>query len=400
MRLLRVLSGSLKHRWVDYYYISIFRSLPMCTILLIISFAHVLHSQIGKVRLDDSPMATTKTPALAGVTFSICSFFLVPCMCAILLIITFSHFLHRQRRFPNPDWIPQFEPDTETRFASACIDTIIPSNGIQNVYVKVSPAFRRSHKISRPHINCPFLLKYLIQEPASSLATIIMSQICSVSSSFSSSSFLSSYSRKSSLNKKLRFGSVEIHDIPMELGNHPPTEGGAPVTLGWQPESIRVTHIDVYELCKGDEPRPIHEWKLSVSDRTAILLRAGYPLIDIKEASERAEETMKEREATLRGQSFESLHLAKERAGRKLKNLSSFKNLSSSPSSKRTVSGAAAERAEETIKEGEVTLRGQSFESLHLAKERAGRKLKKSSSFKNVSSSPSSKQRTFSGVAA
>jgi hypothetical protein len=168
-----------------------------------------------------------------------------------------------------------------------------------------------------------------------------MSQTCSVSSSFSSS-FLSS-SRKSSLNKKLRFGSIEIRDIPMELGNHPPTEGGAPVTLGWQPESTRVTHIDVYELWKGDEPRPEHEWKLSVSDRTAILLRAGYPLSDIIEASERAEETIKEREATLRGQSFESLHLAKERAGRKLKNLSSFKNVSSSPSSKqRTFTGAAA----------------------------------------------------------
>jgi DNA-binding transcriptional MerR regulator len=148
--------------------------------------------------------------------------------------------------------------------------------------------------------------------------------------------------QKSSLNKKLRFGSVEIRDIPMELGNHPPTEGGAPVTLGWQPESTRVTHIDVYELYKGDEPRPRHEWKLSVSDRSAILLRAGYSLSDIKEASDRAEETTKEREATLRGQSFESLHLAKERAGHKLKNLSSFKNLSTLPISRRTVSGAAA----------------------------------------------------------
>jgi hypothetical protein len=168
-----------------------------------------------------------------------------------------------------------------------------------------------------------------------------MSETFSPSSS-SSSSILSS-SRKSSLNnKKLRFGSIEIHDIPMELGNHPPTEGGAPVTLGWQTESTRITHVDVYELFKDDEPRPKHEWKLSVTDRTAILLRAGYTFSDIKEASDRAAETMNEREATLRGQSFESLHLAKERAGRKLKILSSFKNLSLSASRKKTVSSAAA----------------------------------------------------------
>jgi hypothetical protein len=226
-----------------------------------------------------------------------------------------------------------------------------------------------------------------------------MSETCRESSpssfSSSSSSSLSSSSRKSSLNKKkLRFGSIEIRDIPMELGNHPPTAGGAPVTLGWQFESTRVTHIDVYELCKDDEPRPKHEWKLSASDRTAILLRAGYSLSDIHEASERAEETMKEREATLRGQWLESLHLTKERTGRKLKkNLSSFKNASSSPSSKRTVPSAAAERAAETIKDGQATLRGQWWESLHLAKERVG------SSFKIVSSSPSTK-RTVSCAAA
>ena len=97
-------------------------------------------------------------------------------------------------------------------------------------------------------------------------------------------------------NKKLRFGALEIYDIPMELGIHPPNAGGAPVTLGWEPQSMRQTTIDLYELTRyrsGD-------FKLSVEDRTGILERAGYTKHQIAQGAELARILVKQRESTLR----------------------------------------------------------------------------------------------------
>jgi hypothetical protein len=108
---------------------------------------------------------------------------------------------------------------------------------------------------------------------------------------------VSSSTSKTSLDKKFRFGRITIWDLPMELGNHPPTSGGAPITVGWKSETPpRTTYVDNYELCKN----PRGDLKMTAKERAIILLRAGYTIQQIAKACEQAQETLKQREASWR----------------------------------------------------------------------------------------------------
>ena len=134
----------------------------------------------------------------------------------------------------------------------------------------------------------------------------------------SSNHSTSSYSTTAS-QKHLRFGNVEILDMPMELGEHPPSQGGPSLTIGWEAESRRSTNVDLYEMCKFGRERC--EFHLSPNERASILLRAGYSTQDIVTACNEAELTLKQREATIKNQKWEFLHVASESAGRKLKKM-------------------------------------------------------------------------------
>jgi hypothetical protein len=118
--------------------------------------------------------------------------------------------------------------------------------------------------------------------------------------------------------KKLRFGHVVIRDMPMELGEHPASEG-APVTIGWEPESTRHTNVDLFELCKNSRSKK--EFKLSVLDRFGILIRAGYSINEIADACEQSTKILQQRRATQRSQKWEIFQGIGMQAGRSIKNL-------------------------------------------------------------------------------
>jgi hypothetical protein len=119
----------------------------------------------------------------------------------------------------------------------------------------------------------------------------------------------------------VQFGSVEIRDMPMVLGQHPPTGGGAPLTLDWEPTQIRELPVDLYEVYKEDGREPVRresDLQMTQWDRAQILLRAGYSLDDIAVASEEAQLVLKQRESSLAAQKVEFWHLARESAQRKV----------------------------------------------------------------------------------
>jgi hypothetical protein len=136
-------------------------------------------------------------------------------------------------------------------------------------------------------------------------------------------SSLPTSSSKSSLGqilpKKLRFDYVVIRDMPIELGEHPASDG-APITIGWEPESTRKVHIDLYELSR-DDPKTVHELRLSVTERAKMLLDAGYDIEDIVNASEQAQAILKQRNDSSRNQKWEVLQEAREKASRTIKKL-------------------------------------------------------------------------------
>jgi hypothetical protein len=119
-------------------------------------------------------------------------------------------------------------------------------------------------------------------------------------------------------NKKkkmsVQFSHVEIRDMPMVLGQHPPSGGGAPLELDWEPIQIRqLPIVDLYEQVYkqqgddgGDDPvvvvrsgeselLPLSPW-----DRAEILLRAGYSLNEIAQGSQDAQLVWKQRDESSR----------------------------------------------------------------------------------------------------
>jgi hypothetical protein len=99
-----------------------------------------------------------------------------------------------------------------------------------------------------------------------------------------------------SVQKKLRFGRIEIFNLPVELGDNTPSEG-APITLGWKAESTCYTYVNIHEALK-DDPRPERELRLSETERASRLVLAGYSLGQIQQATEEAQISRKQREVS------------------------------------------------------------------------------------------------------
>jgi hypothetical protein len=99
-----------------------------------------------------------------------------------------------------------------------------------------------------------------------------------------------------SVQKKLRFGRIEIFNLPIELGDNTPSEG-APITLGWKADNTCYTYVNIHEALK-DAPRPEYELRLSEAERASRLVLAGYSLGQIRQATEEAQTSRKEREVS------------------------------------------------------------------------------------------------------
>jgi hypothetical protein len=103
--------------------------------------------------------------------------------------------------------------------------------------------------------------------------------------------------------KKVSFSDVTIREYGYEIGDHPCCSDGAPVTLSWKAGAEYTQDLGMYEYTRTRYRRTKHPFKLSMNERTEILLSAGYSLNEITAASIQVEYIKKMRSDTRRSSS-------------------------------------------------------------------------------------------------
>jgi hypothetical protein len=100
----------------------------------------------------------------------------------------------------------------------------------------------------------------------------------------------------SSKSQRVAFANdITILEFPMMIGDNPSVSSGAPIQIGWVPQSTITRNLDMYEHFR--EGSRLHKKKLimKVPERLNILLRAGYTLEDIVAAGITADLIQKRR---------------------------------------------------------------------------------------------------------
>jgi hypothetical protein len=122
---------------------------------------------------------------------------------------------------------------------------------------------------------------------------------------------------KMSDNKQVRFGDLTIREYPMELGEHPSCSAGAPVQLGWKPQSVSKRNLDLYEYVRGERPRRGRkELAIPLQIRGKILLQAGYSPEEIGNAAMEVAKIKKLRSDTLKNQGWDRANIILETTGK------------------------------------------------------------------------------------
>jgi hypothetical protein len=89
---------------------------------------------------------------------------------------------------------------------------------------------------------------------------------------------------------------ITIIEFPMVIGDNPSVSSGAPVQIGWVPQTIITRNLDLYEHLRQFSRRPRRkELILKAPQRAAILLSAGYRPEEIAAASIKADLIRKSR---------------------------------------------------------------------------------------------------------
>lgn len=110
--------------------------------------------------------------------------------------------------------------------------------------------------------------------------------------------------------KTISFGDVTITEFGYQLGDNPACSSGAPVQIAWvnKEDSQAVTlDLDMYEYCKKNKSptsnkerkRRLKELQMDVPTRAQILLKAGYTLDEIANATLKVEQIQKQRQESI-----------------------------------------------------------------------------------------------------
>ena len=106
-----------------------------------------------------------------------------------------------------------------------------------------------------------------------------------------------------SLMSNVSFGTIEIQEYPMVLGDNPSTSSGPSVELDWEAQSkIIIEDLDKYESQKPPK-REMNQLSMPSERRTKILIESGHSMREIRE-------TTKQRDS-LRRKSTSSIKLPK-----------------------------------------------------------------------------------------
>jgi hypothetical protein len=98
----------------------------------------------------------------------------------------------------------------------------------------------------------------------------------------------------SSKSQRVAFANdITIIEFPMMIGDNPSVSSGAPIQIGWVPQSTITRNLDMYEHFREGKRRHDEKLIMKVPERLNILLRAGYSLEDIVAAAMTADSIQK-----------------------------------------------------------------------------------------------------------
>jgi hypothetical protein len=122
----------------------------------------------------------------------------------------------------------------------------------------------------------------------------------------------------SSPNKKqVTFGMLTIQEYPIEMGDNPACSIGAPIQIGWKPQSTSTRNLDFYEYLRQPERRQSRkELMIPAHIRSHILFGAGYSAEEIVSTSLEMERIKKLRIETLQNQGWDRLTMIMIRTGK------------------------------------------------------------------------------------
>jgi hypothetical protein len=110
---------------------------------------------------------------------------------------------------------------------------------------------------------------------------------------------------------------ITVHDFPMVLGDNPACSSGAPVQLDWQPCQTQKRNLEMYEFVRREERKTDRRQLLiPVERRGKLLLRIGFSIEEIAQATMDADETKEQRQETLRKQGWDRMALILETTGK------------------------------------------------------------------------------------
>jgi len=105
----------------------------------------------------------------------------------------------------------------------------------------------------------------------------------------------------SSSTRRVRFGSLEIHEHPMEMGGAGVPGCGPAVTLGWKEQCrMVVDSVEAYEDARPSLPRKGCEMLFPKAQRIDLLLNAGYSMNQIRVCSHECQEIRRLRVRTVK----------------------------------------------------------------------------------------------------
>jgi hypothetical protein len=123
--------------------------------------------------------------------------------------------------------------------------------------------------------------------------------------------------------RTVHFGTVHVYEFPIILGDNPSVLSGAPIALGCKCHYRSDHSIDSYELCHRAAEEGADVEVVSVNERERMLLKAGYNIYQIGNATRQADMIKKQRLESLQsaGKGREQMALFVESASRALKRM-------------------------------------------------------------------------------
>jgi hypothetical protein len=134
----------------------------------------------------------------------------------------------------------------------------------------------------------------------------------------SRSSFKQPGSRRNSIPKNVSFHQIEIREFAIELGDNP-SATGAPITIGWEPQSNDILPFDEYEAAKQGTARERGEFHMPAQFRSELLQDQGTTMRQIMDVQKQTGKIKKSREDSIKSMRWDSVNEKLEAARRTVK---------------------------------------------------------------------------------